>query len=273
MPADERRPPPHAMRKIYRSMRNRLLSGWRGFWLGRAGARGFGRFAARIASRKTAPHHQRAFLADLTPRGFIDPDAIITHPDLRLGTSVFIGGNVMISASPHGGAVELKDRVQLYGNTFIDTGAGGCLHIGAGTHIQPGCHIHAHLSDICIGSEVEIAAGCALYSYDHGIESGTPIMRQALTSKGPILIGDGAWLGHGVTVLQGVTIGAGAVIAAGAVVTRDVPENAIAAGVPARVIGFRDTADAVPAAENITPISSSLPSSGNTRRKELTHTP
>jgi len=263
------------MRKIYRSMRNRLLSGWRGFWLGRAGARGFGRFAARIACRKTAPHHQRAFLADLTPRGFVDPDAVVTHSDLRLGANVFIGGNVMISAAPEGGAVELEDRVQLYGNTFIDTGAGGCLHIGADTHIQPGCHIHAHVSDIRIGSEVEIAAGCALYSYDHGIESGTPIMRQALTSKGPIVIGDGVWLGHGVTVLQGVTIGSGAVIAAGAVVTRDVPENAIAAGVPARVIGFRGGADESPAENKITPIPSSAPgaSSGNARRKELTHTP
>lgn len=261
------------MRKIYRSMRNRLLSGWRSFWLGRAGASGFGRIAARIACRKTAPHHQREFLADLTPRGFIDPAAVVTHPDLRLGANVFIGGNVMISSAPEGGAVELGDRVQLYGNTFIDTGAGGRIRMGADTHIQPGCHIHAHLSDIRIGSEVEIAANCAFYSYDHGIGPGTPIMRQDLTSKGPIIIGDGAWLGHGVTVLQGVTIGAGAVIAAGAVVTRDVPENAIAAGVPARVIGFRGTADAVPAAENITPISSSLPSSGNARRKELTHTP
>lgn len=208
-------------------------------------------------------------------RGFIDPDASVNHPDLRPGACVFIGGDVVISASAGGGAIELGDRVQLYGDTFMDTGAGGCIRIGAGTHIQPGCHIHAHVSDIRMGSEVEIAAGCALYSYDHGIESGTPIMQQPLTSKGPILIGDGAWLGHGVTVLQGVTIGAGAVIAAGAVVTRDVPENAIAAGVPARVIGFRGGTDESPAENKITPISSSAPgaSSGNARRKELTHTP
>ena len=52
----------------------------------------------------------------------------------------------------------------------------------------------------------------------------------------PIHIGKNVWLGANVTVLPGVTIGDGSIIAAGAVVTRDVPENMIAAGVPAKVI-------------------------------------
>ena len=64
-------------------------------------------------------------------------------------------------------------------------------------------------------------------------------MDQPLTSKGGIAVGDGAWLGYQVTVLHGVTIGAGAVIAAGSVVVRDIPDNAIAAGVPAKVIKYR----------------------------------
>ena len=68
---------------------------------------------------------------------------------------------------------------------------------------------------------------------------GIPITEQPLISKGDISVGDGAWIGHGVTVLQGVCIGAGAVVAAGAVVVHDVPSNAIAAGIPARVISYR----------------------------------
>ncbi|MDQ3796893.1 MAG: acyltransferase, partial [Pseudomonadota bacterium] len=63
--------------------------------------------------------------------------------------------------------------------------------------------------------------------------------RQPLHTKGGIVIGDDVWLGVGVIVLDGVHIGNGAVIGAGAVVTRNVPDNAIAVGIPARVIGTR----------------------------------
>jgi maltose O-acetyltransferase len=51
----------------------------------------------------------------------------------------------------------------------------------------------------------------------------------------PVSIEDGAWIAARVTILPGVTIGRGTVVAAGAVVTRDVPPNTLAAGVPARV--------------------------------------
>jgi acetyltransferase-like isoleucine patch superfamily enzyme len=129
--------------------------------------------------------------------------------------------------------------VQLYGDTFLQTGWGGALSVGAGTHIQPGCHIHACVSDISIGQKAEIAACCALYSYDHGFVSGKTIMDQPLQSEGPIVVGDGVWLGHGAIVLSGVNIGEGAVIGAGSVVSRHIPANAIAAGSPARVIKMR----------------------------------
>ena len=52
----------------------------------------------------------------------------------------------------------------------------------------------------------------------------------------PIVVGKDVWIGAHATILKGVTIGDGAIIAAGAVVTRDVPPNTIAAGVPARVV-------------------------------------
>ena len=85
-----------------------------------------------------------------------------------------------------------------------------------------------------------LAPNCALYSYDHGIAPGIPIIEQPLQSKGPITIGSDAWLGVGAIVLGGVTIGDGAVIAAGSVVTHDIPDGSIAAGRPAQVVKMRN---------------------------------
>jgi acetyltransferase-like isoleucine patch superfamily enzyme len=184
---------------------------------------------------------------------------------VRLGESVYIGDKLIISKGIDGGPIELRDRVHLYGDSFVDTGSGGSIMIGAGTHIQPGCHMHAHISEIRIGRQVEIAPCCAFYNYDHGMLPGVPIMEQPLKSKGGIFVGDGAWIGHGVTVLQGVRIGEGAVIAAGAVVVHDVPDNAIAAGVPARVVGHRTAACESSLENKITPINTT----GSARAREL----
>jgi acetyltransferase-like isoleucine patch superfamily enzyme len=71
------------------------------------------------------------------------------------------------------------------------------------------------------------------------MKPGELIKRQPLESRGDITIGNGVWLGFGVIVLDGVTISDGAVVGAGAVVTADIPENAIAVGSPARVVGTR----------------------------------
>jgi phosphonate metabolism protein (transferase hexapeptide repeat family) len=54
-----------------------------------------------------------------------------------------------------------------------------------------------------------------------------------------VVLGNDVWIGHGATVLPGVKIGTGAAIGAGAVVSRDIPDFAVAAGVPARVMRFR----------------------------------
>lgn len=68
-----------------------------------------------------------------------------------------------------------------------------------------------------------------------------PMMEQGFEEEQPVVIGNDVWIGDRVVILPGVHIGNGCIIGAGAVVTKDIPDNAIAAGVPARVIRFRDS--------------------------------
>ena len=67
----------------------------------------------------------------------------------------------------------------------------------------------------------------------------TPMRLQGKTEDDPIVIGDDVWIGARAIILPGVHIGRGAIVSAGAVVTDDVPEYAIVAGNPARVIKQR----------------------------------
>jgi acetyltransferase-like isoleucine patch superfamily enzyme len=217
----------------------RVVHRWRRFWASRAGITTFGRMAARLAAIQTPPYHGRAFLSGFCPQGFVSHTASIRHPRIKFGPRVYIGDNVVMWGPSDAGAIELNDGVEIYGDTFLHTSMGGRIVVDSGTHIQPGCHLNACLADLTIGKQVEIAPRCAFYSYDHSFAAGATIMGQPPQTKGPIRIGDGAWLGHAVIVLSGVHVGDGAVIGAGSVVTKDIPADAIAVGSPARVVGYR----------------------------------
>jgi len=198
------------------------------------------RIATRIALLGALPHFQRHSLARLAPCGFISTKATLFGDRIRLGSNVFIDDRVLIYQDPPDcGPVEISDRVKLHADTHIEVGPEGGVYIGAGTSIHRGCQIEAYKAPIHIGRRVEIAPRCAFQSFDHGTAPERPIGEQPLTTKGPIVIEDDVWLGHGVIVLSGVRIGEGAVIGAGSVVTRDVPAGAIAVGVPARVVRMR----------------------------------
>jgi lipopolysaccharide O-acetyltransferase len=92
-------------------------------------------------------------------------------------------------------------------------------------------------ASVTLGRDVLVARGVHLGDHDHAFtDPGRPASWQGIANAAPVMIGDGAWLGHNVTVTAGVSIGRGAVIAAGAVVTRDVPPFSLAVGIPARVV-------------------------------------
>ena len=227
------------VRGICSLMLDILLNGWIRFWMRFAGLSRFGRVATYLATWFAPPYTARCYLAWLNPRGYIAPGTTIHHANLRLGTKIFIGEQVVIFQDKDGGPVELGNSVHLYGDTYIQTGEGGSVKIGAGTTVQPRCQFSAYKSPIQIGCDVQIAPNCAFYPYDHGFAPGELIREQPLRTKGGIIIEDDVWLGFGVIVLDGVRIGKGAVVGAGAVVTQDIPDGAIAFGVPARVVKMR----------------------------------
>ena len=204
-----------------------------------AGSNALGRFATRMAVWVAPPYYGRIYLSRMNPRGCISPNATMYHPQLKTCRNVYIDDHVLIYRDNGGGPVELAEGVRLFRDTIVQTGEGGSLTVGPYTHIQPRCQFSAYKGHIRIGCRVEIAPNCAFYSYDHGVAPDMPIRKQPVKTKGGIVIGDDAWLGVGVIVLDGVKIGKGAVIGAGSVVTRDVPEGAIAAGVPARILKLR----------------------------------
>jgi acetyltransferase-like isoleucine patch superfamily enzyme len=221
------------------ALRQLLADVWVRGWMRFAGLGFFGRMATRLAVLFMPPFSERARLAWMTPRGYVAPSATIYHSDFQRGPRVFIGERVLIFQDKGGGAVRLAESVHLYDDISILTIAGGSIEIGGRTRIQPRCQFTAAVSPIRIGRNVEIAPNCAFYPYDHGIEPGTLISEQPLKTKGGISVEDGAWLGFGVIVLDGVRIGKGAVVGAGSVVMHDVPDGAVAFGVPARVVKMR----------------------------------
>jgi PAS domain S-box-containing protein len=212
---------------------------WTRFWMRQAGLHGWGRLATRLATWNVPPLYGAVYLADLNPVGYVSPTARLYHPRLRLGRHVFIGDGVVIYQGRPEGRIELHDRVRLYDGVILQTEHGGVIEIGSDTHLHPRCLLSACQGSIRIGSQVQIAANCAFFPYDHGTAPGVPIMDQPLKVKGDIVIGDGVWFGTGVIVLSGVHIGDGAVIGAGAVVVRDVPAGAVVVGVPAKIVRHR----------------------------------
>jgi acetyltransferase-like isoleucine patch superfamily enzyme len=91
---------------------------------------------------------------------------------------------------------------------------------------------------ITIGRLTMIGHGVSIVDFNHGTSPEGP-MRDQLGTTAEVAIGEDCWLGAGVIVLPGVTVGDGTVVGAGSVVTRSLPKNVIAGGIPAKVLRDR----------------------------------
>jgi len=168
-------------------------------------------------------------------------NVVLRHPHkIRIGNDVVIDDNCLIDAKGQSNqGITIGDGVFIGRNTILSCKDGDIViddraNIGFNSEIFSA-------STVRIGRDTLIAAYCYVIGGDHDFsDPSQPVLAQARRSAG-VMVGAGAWLGAGAKLLDGVSIGDGAVVGAGAVVREAVPARAIAVGVPARVVGQRDT--------------------------------
>jgi acetyltransferase-like isoleucine patch superfamily enzyme len=172
----------------------------------------------RFASHGTGAF-DRAQFASLGEHVVFEAGVLVFHPEtISLGANVYVGHNAILKG--------------YYKNT---------MRIGDDCWIGQQCFFHS-AGGLVIGEAVGIGPGVRILTSTHrdpGV--GAPIMEGPIDFA-PVVIGAGSDLGVGCTILPGVTLGRGVQVGAGAVVTEDVPDHAVVAGVPARVLRLREGA-------------------------------
>jgi acetyltransferase-like isoleucine patch superfamily enzyme len=115
----------------------------------------------------------------------------------------------------------------------------GQVQIGAKTVIGQECTISAY-QRVRIGEQCVIADRAMFIDFDHGVvEVERPIRVQGIYKR-DVEVGSNVWIGYGACILRGVSVGDNAIVGTNSVVTKDVPANAVVAGIPARIIRMRE---------------------------------
>lgn len=156
------------------------------------------------------------------------------------GNNIFIDSNVAIDAKGDESRIQLGNSIFVGKNSILSCSS-AIIEIGDDVSIGPNCFIRGGIGSIKIGSCITIGSHSVIISGNPDYEeSDGRIKRQGGSGKG-VTIGDDVWIGVGVRIIDGVNIGNGSVIGAGAVVVKDVPERAIVAAMPARVVRSRES--------------------------------
>jgi acetyltransferase-like isoleucine patch superfamily enzyme len=154
----------------------------------------------------------------------------------HVGKRLSVGRGVQVITS-RGASWHVGDRVSLGTGVIISVGRGACLHLGNDTRISPYVIIGAEQS-IVLGDRASVGEHSSIRDHDH--DTAAISMRWGGLVGSPVVIGEDSWIARGVAVLRGSRIGAGAIIGANAVVRGDIPDNALAVGIPARVVRYRE---------------------------------
>lgn len=162
--------------------------------------------------------------------------------------------------------VKFRGRLKTDGLAFVcpgvhfEIGKNAVVHLGRWSWLGHGCKVRCHEGEVFIGAKSVLGQECTISCYkhvsvgreciiadrvmfidfDHGVvDIDLPIRNQGIYMR-DVRIGHNVWVGYGASFLRGVTVGDNAVVGTSSVVTKDLPDNAVAGGAPARVLRMRD---------------------------------
>lgn len=152
-------------------------------------------------------------------RGILNLNKAFSKPDTSTG----------ILKMSKNAKINVRNGFDIYSGHHIVIMKNAVLNLGSG-YINYNLKIRCH-QEISIGENVAFSENLTIWDSDsHEIIGSENLKTQ------PIRIGNNVWIGINVTILKGVTIGDGSVISAGSVVTKNIPANCLAGGVPAKVL-------------------------------------
>lgn len=173
-------------------------------------------FIDRFISKILRTYRNYVFYAKTGCRASLVGNMTLINRNITCGKNVTIYPDVMFFGD---GRIEIGDNVDIGNGTIIYASKYG--------------------GGVFIGSNTVIAAQCYIIDMDHGIEKGTPIREQSNTVSS-VRIGEDVWIAAGAKILKGSRLEDGCIVGAQSVVKGCIPPNAIAVGVPARTIRYRE---------------------------------
>lgn len=156
----------------------------------------------------------------------------------NIGKKSYFMSPIFLSGTKY---IEMGNDVGIWHNARVEVvdewnGEKFTPHLIIGDHVKIGQDLHMTCAEsIVIEPNVVCTARVTITDINHVTNGGSSVLEQGINTK-PVRICEGAFIGVNATILPGVTVGRFAVVGANALVTKDVPDYAVVAGVPAKVL-------------------------------------